>query len=92
MSVETIYKVILYPFINESLASLKAMTNLTGSAGEAFMDNVQDFRFKGYAVCSEVTGNLDGVIMMHHYPETAVSIGNSVCQSMFGEALSLIHI
>ncbi|MGY0602699.1 MAG: response regulator [Paraglaciecola chathamensis] len=86
MSVETIYKVILYPFINESLASLKAMTNLTGSAGEAFMDNVQDFRFKGYAVCSEVTGNLDGVIMMHHYPETAVSIGNSVCQSMFGEA------
>ncbi|MEM5498328.1 response regulator [Paraglaciecola mesophila] len=85
MSVDTIYKVILYPFINESLASLKAMTNLTGTAGEAFMDSVEDFRFKGYAVCSEVTGNLDGVIMMHHYPETAISIGNSVCQSMFDE-------
>lgn len=85
MPVETLYKVILYPFINESLASLKAMTNLSGTAGEAFMDNVADFRFKGYAVCCEVTGNLNGVIMMHHYPETAISIGNAVCQSMFNE-------
>ncbi|WP_339767025.1 response regulator [uncultured Paraglaciecola sp.] len=85
MAVETLYKVILYPFINESLASLKAMTNLSGTAGEPFMDNVADFRFKGYAVCSEVTGNLNGVIMMHHYPETAISIGNAVCQSMFNE-------
>ena len=85
MSVETIYKVILYPFITESIASLKAMTNLTGSAGEPFMDSVDDFRFKGYAVCSNITGCLDGVIMMHHYPETAVAIGNSVCQNMFDE-------
>ncbi len=50
MPVETLYKVILYPFINESLASLKAMTNLSGTAGEPFMDNAADFRFKGYAV------------------------------------------
>lgn len=85
MSVETIYKVILYPFIQESIASLKAMTNLSGSAGDAFMDNVEDFRFKGYAVCSDVKGSLDGVIMMHHYPETAIAIGNSVCETMFDE-------
>lgn len=85
MSVDTIYKVILHPFINESLASLKAMTNLEGSAGDVFMDNVDDFRFKGYAVCSNVTGNLEGVIMMHHYPETAIAIGNSVCENMFDE-------
>jgi hypothetical protein len=31
------------------------MTNLVGEAGEAFVDSVDDFRFKGYAVCSEVT-------------------------------------
>lgn len=85
MSVEALYKVILYPFINESLASLKAMTNLVGEAGDAFVDNVDEFRFKGYAVCSEVTGGLDGVIMMHHYPETAIAIGNSVCEHMFEE-------
>lgn len=85
MSVEALYKVILYPFITESIASLKAMTNLTGTSGDAFMDNVDDFRFKGYAVCSDVKGSLDGVIMMHHYPETAIAIGNSVCENMFGE-------
>jgi CheY-like chemotaxis protein/CheY-specific phosphatase CheX len=85
MSVEALYKVILYPFITESIASLKAMTNLSGSSGEAFMDSVDDFRFKGYAVCSDVKGSLNGVIMMHHYPETAVAIGNSVCENMYGE-------
>ncbi|WP_077284190.1 response regulator [Cognaticolwellia aestuarii] len=92
MSVEALYKVILYPFINESLASLKAMTNLVGEAGEAFVDNVDDFRFKGYAVCSEVTGGLDGVIMMHHYPETAIAIGNSVCENMFEEKYQFTEI
>ena len=92
MSVEALYKVILYPFINESLASLKAMTNLVGEAGEAFVDNVDEFRFKGYAVCSEVKGGLDGVIMMHHYPETAVAIGNSVCENMFEEKYQFTEI
>lgn len=91
-SVDTIYKVILYPFITESIASLKAMTNLSGSAGDTFMDSIDDFRFKGYAVCSDVTGNLDGVIMMHHYPETAVAIGNSVCENMFDEKYELTEI
>ena len=86
MSVETIYKVILHPFINESIASLKAMTSLSGSSADAFMDKVEDFRFKGYAVCSDVKGCIDGVIMMHHYPETAIAIGNSVCQTMFDES------
>ncbi|WP_286263637.1 response regulator [Thalassotalea atypica] len=85
MSVEALHKVVLYPFITESIASLKAMTNLSGTAGEAFVDQVGDFRFKGYAVCSDVTGSLDGVIMMHHYPETAIAIGNSVCENLFGE-------
>ena len=46
MPIETIYKVILHPFINESIASLQAMTELTGSAGPAFIDKVDDFRFK----------------------------------------------
>jgi len=91
-SVDTIYKVILYPFITESIASLKAMTNLSGSSGDIFMDSVDDFRFKGYAVCSDVTGHLDGVIMMHHYPETAVAIGNSVCENMFDEKYEYTEI
>ncbi len=92
MSVETIYKVALHPFINESIASLKAMTNLSGSYADVFMDQVDDFRFKGYAVCSEVSGCINGVIMMHHYPETAVAIGNSVCETMFDEKYDYTEI
>ena len=92
MSVETIYKVILHPFINESIQSLKAMTRLTGTSGEVFMDQVADFRFKGYAVCSNVTGCIDGVIMMHHYPETAIAIGNSVCQTLFDESYNFTEM
>jgi len=92
MSIETIYKVTLHPFINESIASLKSMTSLSGTSGDTFMDKVDDFRFKGYAVCSNITGCLDGVIMMHHYPETAVAIGNSVCQTMFNETYDFTEI
>lgn len=61
------------------------MTSLSGSSSDGFMDQVDDFRFKGYAVCSDVTGCIDGVIMMHHYPETAIAIGNSVCETLFNE-------
>lgn len=92
MSIDTIYKVTLHPFINESIASLKSMTSLSGSSSETFMDKVEDFRFKGYAVCSNITGCLDGVIMMHHYPETAVAIGNSVCENMFDEKYNFTEI
>ncbi|MBD1387841.1 response regulator [Neiella sp. HB171785] len=85
MSVETLHKVILHPFIQESLASLKAMTGLDGYAGDPFIDQVEDFRFKGYAVCSDMTGQLDGVVLMHHYEETAVAVGQAVQQALVGE-------
>ena len=85
MSVETIHKVILHPFIKESIASLSTMTNLHGKAGEAFEDDVDDFRFKGCAVCSQMQGELDGVILMHHYEETALEIGAQVYSGLAGE-------
>lgn len=85
MSVETIHKVILHPFIKESIASLSTMTNLHGKAGEAFEDNVADFRFKGCAICSQMQGELEGVILMHHYEETALEIGAQVYSGLAGE-------
>jgi len=88
MSVDTIFKVALHPFVNESIASLKSMTSLEGHAGEPFMDEVDQFRFKGYAVCSDMRGSLDGVVLMHHYSETAVAIGNEVCSYMLGETFA----
>ncbi|MCV6587742.1 MAG: response regulator [Marinobacterium sp.] len=85
MSVDTIFKVALHPFVNESIASLESMTSLKGHAGEPFMDEVDQFRFKGYAVCSDMRGSLDGVVLMHHYSETALALGNEVCNHMLGE-------
>jgi|GEM_PF-328400 len=88
MSVDTIHKVILHPFIKESIASLSTMTNLHGKAGEAFEDNVDDFRFKGCAICSQIQGELEGVILMHHYEETALVIGAQVYSGLAGEKAS----
>jgi len=85
MSIDTLFKVALHPFVKESIASLKSMTNLNGHVGDPFMDEVDAFRFKGYAVCSDMRGSLDGVVLMHHYSETAVAIGNEVCSSMLGD-------
>lgn len=85
MSVETIHKVILHPFIKESIASLSTMTKLDGKAGDAFEDNVDDFRFKGCAICSQMHGELEGVILMHHYEETALEIGAQVYSGLAGE-------
>lgn len=85
MSVETIHKVILHPFIKESIASLSTMANLHGKAGDAFEDNVDDFRFKGCAICSQIQGELEGVILMHHYEETALEIGAQVYRGLAGE-------
>lgn len=88
MSVETIHKVILHPFIKESIASLSTMTNMQGKAGDAFVDNVDDFRFKGCAICSQMQGELEGVILMHHYEETALAIGAQVYSGLAGEAVA----
>ena len=85
MPVETIHKVILHPFIKESLASLSTMTSLQGKAGDAFEDNVEGFRFKGCAICSQMQGELEGVILMHHYEETALEIGAQVYTGLAGE-------
>jgi len=91
VSNETLGK-ILQPFIDESITSLKKMANLTAVPGEAFSDSVDEFRFKGYAVCTDITGDLDGIIMMHHYSETAISIANSVCESMSNEPYDYTEI
>ena len=88
MSVESIHKVILHPFIKESIASLSTMTSLKGKAGDAFEDNVEGFRFKGYAVCSQMQGELEGVILMHHYEETALEIGAQVYSGLAGEKVA----
>ncbi len=85
MSVETIFKIALHPFVRESIASLRDMTSRQGQAGAPFMDQADRFTFRGYAVCAEIRGSLEGAIVMHHHLDTAVAIGNDVAHSMLGD-------
>jgi two-component system, response regulator PdtaR len=75
---------IITPFIGETIETLESMAGLTASAGEPFSDSVEDFRFKGYAVAAETSGNINGYILMHLYIETTLSIGNKVLENLLG--------
>jgi len=88
MSVETIFKIALHPFVTESLSNLKTMTSHSGQAGAAFVDSAAQFDFSGFGVATEISGSLDGAILMHHAEDTAVAIGNDVSASMLGEQAS----
>ncbi len=64
------------PFIDEIIKKLDSMCGLEAYAGDPFLDEVENFRFKGYAVAAETTGKISGVILLHNYIETALTIGN----------------
>ena len=64
------------PFIDEIIKKLDTMCGLEAYAGDPFLDEVENFRFKGYAVAAETTGKINGVILLHNYIETALTIGN----------------
>ncbi len=85
MSLNLIQTKILQPFVNETIRNLNAMAGMNGRAGDAFIDDIEQFRFKGYAICAETVGGIDGVILMHHYVETAVAMGNAVRRNVLGE-------
>ncbi len=76
---------ILTPFVDETIETLASMAGLNAHAGEGFPDDVEKFRFKGYAVVAETSGVIEGVILMHHYVETALGVGNRVLTNLLGE-------
>ncbi|MFZ5562720.1 MAG: response regulator, partial [Thermodesulfobacteriota bacterium] len=73
------------PFIDETIKNLEAMCDLPAHAGDPFLDRVENFRFKGYAVAAPTSGKINGVILLHNYVETALTIGNRLRQHMLGE-------
>lgn len=77
---------IISPLIDEVTRSLKTMANLEASPGEPFQDQVENFRFKGYAVASNTHGNIEGVVLLHNYVETALAIGNQLRLKMLGDS------
>lgn len=87
-----ITKNVLKPFIAETIKSLDSMAGLKAHAGESFEDKVESFSFKGYAVASKTYGNLEMVILLHNYVETALAIGNKLRYNMLGEENELTEI
>ena len=78
---------ILDPFIAETMSALATLAQLTGSAGTAFVEDPAMFRFKGYAVATNVDGAVPGKVLLHLYPETVKSMGRRVYTSMIGRVL-----
>jgi CheY-like chemotaxis protein/CheY-specific phosphatase CheX len=76
MDLTDLQLMIIAPFIDETIKKLDAMCGLEAYAGDPFLDEIVNFRFKGYAVASETTGKINGVILLHNYVETALAIGN----------------
>jgi len=75
---------ILDPFVEETLAALATMADLAAQAGDPFEDSLSDFRFKGFAVATEVDGAVPGTVLLHLYPETATDVGQRVFARMTG--------
>ena len=82
----------LKPFIDETIKSLEEMAHLKAHAGEAFIDNVDNFRFKGYAIAAKTHGNLEMIILLHNYSETALAIGNRLRFNILNESNELPEI
>lgn len=78
MELNDIQQQILQPFVIETIKTLNTMAGLKAHAGDGFPDDISKFKFKGYAVVAETAGNVEGKILMHHYVETALAIGNKV--------------
>ena len=78
MSLDTAHNKILAPFIHETLNSIQSMAHLKSHSDDGFIDDVDKFRFKGYAICAKTNGTINGAIIMHHYIETAVALGNTI--------------
>ena len=82
----------LKPFIDETIKSLEEMAHLKAHADEPFIDNVEDFRFKGYAIAAKTHGNLEMVVLLHNYIETALAIGNRLRFNILNETNELPEI
>ena len=81
---------ILDPFVAETLESLTTLAKLSATAGAAFEDNLSSFRFKGYAVATEVSGAVPGTVLLHLYPETVTDVGRRVFERLTGDTTSVI--
>ncbi len=80
------------PFMDETIRNLKIMCGLKADYSDPFLDKVDNFRFKGYAVAAPTRGQINGVILLHNYIETALAIGNRIRLFLLEETHEHDHI
>ena len=69
---------VLAAFVQETVSALQQVFDEEIIVDDEFQDKVEEFHFKGYAVVMNTQGNIKGRILIHHYIETAIEIGNRI--------------
>ncbi len=94
MELVKVHQKILLPFVQEAIKALETMADLKGFVADAFPEDVEKFPFNGYAVAvvAKTFGSIEGKVLMHHYTETALAIGNRVRSKMLGESKEALEI
>lgn len=83
----SIRNTILLPFVDETIAMLKDMADLTGTSDLlSYRDPLDVFTFKEFAVCivAKSTTGVAGKIIMNYDHNTAIAIGNRVRTKLLG--------
>ena len=78
MLLNTLQWRVLKPFVDETVDAMSSKLGLKVEADDGFQDKVEEFSFKGYAVVANTSGSVEGRILIHHYTETALSVGNQL--------------
>ena len=86
MLLNTLQWRVLKPFVDETVKALESKLGLKVETDDGFQEKVSDFSFHGYAVIANTSGSVDGRILIHHYTETALAVGNEILKSQNSSA------
>jgi len=78
MLLNTLQWRVLKPFVDETANALESKLALKVEIDDGFQDKVEEFNFKGYAVVTNTSGSVEGRVLIHHYTETALAVGNKL--------------
>lgn len=78
MLLNTLQWRVLKPFVDEMVHALESRFHLKVEMDAGFQDKIEEFSFKGYAVIANTSGSVEGRILIHHYTETALAVGNKL--------------
>ncbi len=81
MLLNTLQWRVLKPFVEEIVGALESKLGLKVETEDGFQEKVKDFDFHGYAVIANTAGSVEGRILIHHYTETALAVGNKILLS-----------